>query len=110
MGLRHSIESLNVVAEFGNQKYMLYFKKDYLNLSSPVQKTKMLSQHQQDTGSRDYLLIEPNSCFSHSLNSIHLGKTPLRDILSYSVLSIDIILIVVLFLSCAFKTAKIFNY
>ena len=58
-----------------------------LNLLPLVLETRMLSQHQQETGNRQDLEIDPNLRFSellgslNSLNSLNIrsiqGKTPL---------------------------------
>ena len=46
----------------------------------------MIPQYHRDTGNREDLLTDPNSCFSdltNSMNSVkvrlHLGKTPMKS-------------------------------
>ena len=48
--------------------------KEYLNLLSLATETSILLQRQEDTGNKDDLLTEPNSClsdFSDSLNALN---------------------------------------
>ena len=63
-----SLNSANLVTK------KIIFLKNYLNLPDTVLETKMLSQHGQETGSREDLSIQPNLCFSSlpdSLNSLN---------------------------------------